>query len=321
MSSELPQIKYKPLIISHLLRPIGEKFTSSFAMNVEWDQNVDKNELKKEKERFTKFLINFAKKEERNSDGLFGGITVHILAPKRYMDKHLSDHVKPKKFEVQHWNLVEKWWMIPDDKMSELREHYGKMSKLTTDTLEVFSKISVKRCNRIPSKFSIKSKNEIIWILLANLPDYQYGRFSPCNETVISRIKINKRITIERLRKVRKRVHKSIIINHEPPNRVAPKRPIVVNKNKNKIGWTQLPQSKCRVSLVKVLGEYWGWDFFYTQFRIKKEQTPMSRSEIVIREIDFPKKSLIKHLIWCFREHKLWFESLSKTKETLLTLF
>jgi hypothetical protein len=321
MSNISLQVKYKPLVISHLLRPIGEKFTSSFAMNVEWDETIDEKELKKEKQRFTKFLTKFAKKEERESDGLKGGITVHIMAPEKYMDKHLSDYVKPKKFEIQHWDLIEKWWMIPDKEMAELKKHYREMSKLTSGTLEVFEKISVKKCNRVPSKFKIRFKNEIIWILLANLPDYQFGRYSTINETVISKGNINNKISIDKIQKNKASISPSYIINHDPPTRVAPLRPTRKNKtNRTKFGWVQLPKSECRISLVKVLGEYWGWDFFYTQFRIKKKQTPMSKSEIVIKEIESPKFSLVKHLIWCFREHRLWFESINEVKDTLLML-
>jgi hypothetical protein len=323
MSDIRDQINYKPLIISHLLRPIGEKFTSSFAINLEWNQGIGESELKKDRDRFTKFLTKFAKQEEKISDGLFGGITVHIIAPPRYLDKHLSDFVKPKRFEIKHWNLVEKWWMIPDDKMREIREHYNNLSKLTTETQEVFEKISVHRCNRIPSKFPIKSKNELVWVLLAKLNDYQYGRFS-IKETDFRQTGIitNKYNDIGKVNKVHIKKSWGVLVDLTPPTRIAPMRPIKTRRKqaKFKSSWISVPRDNCRLSLVKVLGEYWGWDFFYTQFRVKKITTPMSRSEIVIQELINPTRSLFKHLIWCFREHKLWFESLEKTREILSTL-
>jgi hypothetical protein len=282
---------------------------------------MDEEKLGKDKKRFTKFLTKFAKQEESKSDGLYGGITVHILAPQQYLDRHLCDFVKPKKFEVTHWNLIEKWWMIPDDEMVKIRTHYSEMSTLTRGTLEVFEKISIRRCNRVPSKFPIRSKNELIWVLLANLKDYQYCRYPKVNVQTIQKGSIlENHFKVEKIKKICAPVFWSVIIDNNPPTRLAPSRPKTKYRKIKRVGWPQLPRTKCRLSLVKVLGEYWGWDFFYTQFRIRKEFTPMSKSEVVIKEFDLVTRSMIRHLIWCFREHKLWFESINNVIDTLKTL-
>jgi hypothetical protein len=291
-------------------------------MNLEWKEINDKDKLNKHKKRFTRFLTSFANREERNSDGLKGGIYLHIMPPETYLDDYITDWIKPKRFDIKHWKLIEKWWMIPDDEMIKLRAHYDGLNNLLTGLIDVLTKVSIKKCNRIPSKFNVTSRNQLLWILLSKMKDYEFGRFSTIQESKLDKGRLINNSNVsqkEMLCKMEIKLSKSRVECLEPKR----KPPIVPKQRKRKTVVkfnTILSKKPCRLSLVKVLGEYWGWDYYYTQFRFKKKDSPKSKTEVIIKEFNESRSSMVKHLIWCFKTERLWFETISKTTEILSSL-
>lgn len=304
---DLSQLDYTPLFILQAIKPIDDYFSSTFAINIIWDTTMPLKKIDKIKKRFTNYLTKIANDQERKCNKTKGGVFLHIIAPPKYLDPHLDQSIHPKKFILKHWHVAPRWIQLSDQRLKEVHEHFGRMNILIKETGVVISKLLITRCNRVPSVHKILSSKSLAFIITSHLDNYRFGRFS--NHGLCPNPHKAKIITINNTETMT-RVHPNIkFVNKYPfsPRRQPPKKP---STRKNKIG-TSLPKTKCRLSLVKVVGEYWGWDFSFTQFRLKKIDSIYTKSEVVIQTFDKPEISLLKHLLWCFKTYKLVFEPIS----------
>jgi hypothetical protein len=315
------QLKYTPLIILHTIKPVDLYFTSLFATNVVWNENVDKDLLKTHKRRFTLFIDDLCKKDYRQTSLVDGAIYLHILAPGRYLDLHLVPIVHPKRFNIKHWRLEEQWWRLSRNEMRVVDSHFRSMERELDNMMAYFASNYIKYNEHycLPSKHRIKNIFELIDILNKKPPqNYLYGRDSiPTEAETKFHAKIDHNIPEEKTMNL----IKFGLSRKQPksPRRRPPRKPTKIKENKIRIS---LPKGECRLSLVKVLGEYWGWDYLYTQFRFRRLDHSKSKTERVVYDnIGVAKKSMIKHLLWCFKEYKLSYKPINDVVELLKRYF
>jgi hypothetical protein len=329
-------VKVKPLIIVQLLRPNKGFMTSSFAMNVQWDE--DEKNLNYFKRKFTLFVNKISKKQEQSVDKTKGGLFLHVVIPPLFMNKYITNSIKMKKYTIKHWKLDEVLWRLSLEELANLKVHYQILDGLIVDSIKLFHRITTERCNRVPATHHIIGVIQLERILLNELKDYevyvcpnlekttQIGKIYPTAKVTREvKIKINPpEFEKAKVEDVKSNIHKIKNENIEKKkNQIIQNRKMRKKRNifyLNSRPLLKKSNRRYRISLVKVIGEYWGWDTYYTQFRIKRSTTPLSKTEVVIKEIDSIKKSIIKHLVWCFRENKLWFESINSVSGILKVL-
>jgi len=320
---DLNEINYTPLVIFHVLKPIGLHFCSSFATNVTWEITQPLDKLKICKTRFTNFINNLAKDDYKKADLMLGSMFLHIVPPERYLDVHMDTIIQPKQYIIKHWRLEENWWRFDENQLKTVHENFMKLEINLDKIMQLFSILKVRPNGELcfPTHKQVQTMLDIT-VLLQYKPiqGYMFGRYNSFEKNKQDSLKQAMIKNYNDFKKIHWKKPVISKIKPERPKHNPPRRPDKLKKERpgRKIFFSKM---RSRLSVVKVPGEYWGWDFYYTQFRIKKETTKMSRSEVIVKEIEQPKKSMIKHLLWCFKQYRLAFKSTYETADLLRSLF